>query len=96
MSESGRLADDRVFKRNDDVRYRIIDGEAVVIRQGAAEVLGLNEVGARLLDRVDGTASVRELVDALSSEFDADRSQVERDVDAFLKELLSAGVITEG
>ena len=35
-----------VLRRRPDVRFRVIDGEAVVVRQSAAEVLVLNEVVA--------------------------------------------------
>jgi hypothetical protein len=82
-----------VFRRRDDVRYRIIDGEAVVIRQQAGEVLGINDVGARLLELVDGNMAVVELIDALDGEYEVERSVLERDVLEFLQEIAEAGLI---
>ena len=51
-----------VYRRAADVRYRVLDDEAVVIRQRAGEVLGLNALGARLLDALDGLKPVGEIV----------------------------------
>ena len=82
-----------VFQRCKDVRYRIIDGEAVVIRQEAGEVLGINDVGARLLELVDGKLPVAKLIDALDGDYEVERSVLERDVFEFLKELVEAGLI---
>ena len=82
-----------VFQRRKDVRYRIIDGEAVVIRQEAGEVLGINNVGARLLELVDGEMPVREIIDALAREYEAERSVLEEDAIEFLQELVGAGLI---
>ncbi len=75
-----------------DVRYRIVDEEAVVIVQGRAEALVLNEVGARILELLDGETPVEGLVRTLHGEFEVDPAELERDVLAFLAELLEAGV----
>jgi hypothetical protein len=82
-----------VYRHCGDVRYRVIDDEAVVIRQDAGEVLGLNDIGARVLELVDGKASVEVLLEKMAGEFEIDRAQLERDVFEFLKELTEAGVI---
>ena len=82
-----------VFQRCKDVRYRIIDGEAVVIRQEAGEVLGINDVGARLLELVDGNLPVAKLIDTLDGDYEVERSVLERDVFEFLQELVGAGLI---
>jgi hypothetical protein len=84
-----------IFRHVDDIRYRIIDDEAVVIRQQAGEVMGLNPTGARLLELIDSETSVEGLVDGLASEFEMERAEIERDVFQFLEELREAGVIVE-
>ena len=57
-----------VLQRRSDVRYRRIEGEAVVLRQAAAEVLVLNEVGAAVLDLADGERSVGDWIEALAAD----------------------------
>jgi hypothetical protein len=82
-----------VLRRSRDIRHRRIDGEAVVVRQKAAEVLVMNEVAARLLDLADGRASVGAWVDALAAEYDVDRETLERDVLTFAAELTAEGML---
>ena len=82
-----------VLRRHSDVRYRRIEGEAVVLRQSAAEVLVLNEVGAAVLDLADGERSVGEWIDALAGEYEGDSSALARDVLAFAAELAEAGLL---
>ncbi len=84
-----------VLRRRSDVRYRRIEGEAVVLRQSAAEVLVLNEVGASVLDLADGERSVRDWIEALAPEYDTDPAKLARDVLAFAGELQEAGMLEE-
>jgi hypothetical protein len=84
---------DAVFRRRSDIRYRIVGPEAVVVRQSVPEVLVLNGVGARVVERIDGTLTVDALVTALASEYDVERETLERDVIAFLDDLAEGGVI---
>ena len=82
-----------VLRRRSDVRYRHIEGEAVVVRQSSAEVLVLNEVGASVLDLADGERDVRGWIDALSEVYDTDPAVLARDVLAFAAEMEEAGLL---
>jgi hypothetical protein len=82
-----------VLRRRPDVRYRRIEGEAVVLRQSAAEVLVLNEVGAAVLDLADGEQTVGAWIEALIEEYDADPAALAREVLAFAGELREAGLL---
>lgn len=81
------------FRLRGDVRYRIIDGEAVVIRQDDAEVVVLNGVGARVLDLLHSGKPLPALLEIMSGEYEVPREELEQDVIGFLEELLAAGVI---
>ena len=85
-----------VLRRRSDVRYRRIEGEAVVLRQSTAEVLVLNEVGASVLDLADGQRSVGEWIEAIVRDYcdaGADRAAVARDVLEFAGEAAEAGLL---
>jgi len=82
-----------VLRPSHDLRFRRIDGEAVVVRQRAGEVLVMNEVAARLLDLADGCTPVGGWIDALAGEYDVDRAALERDVLAFTAELADEGML---
>ncbi len=82
-----------VLRRRDDVRYRIVGDEAVVIRQNAAEVLALNDVGARVLELIDGGTTMGGLVDAMFEEYDVAREDLARDVVGFVESIREAGIV---
>ena len=70
-----------VLKHRGDVRYRIVGDEAVILR--------------RVLELVDARSTVEQLIDTMAEEYDVERKQLERDVLAFLKELLQSGIVEE-
>ena len=82
-----------VLQRRSDVRYRKIEGEAVVLRQSAAEVLVLNEAGAAVLDLADGERSVGDWIADLAAEYEGDSATLARDVLDFAAEAAEAGLL---
>lgn len=82
-----------VLRRAPDTRYRRVQEEGVVIRQRTAEALVVNELGARLLDLIDGRSTVEELLDRLEAEYDVERPRLEADVLAYLDELERIGLV---
>lgn len=86
---------DRVLKHKDDIRFRIVGDEAVVVRQNAAEVLALNDVGARVLELIDATKTLAQVIDAMSSEYDVAPDDLERDVEKFVAAIRDAGIVEE-
>ncbi|MEL7061314.1 MAG: PqqD family protein [Acidobacteriota bacterium] len=83
------------LRRRSDVRFRLIDREGVVLRQDAGETLVLNEVGARILDLLDGSNSLDDVVQALHDEYEADLEAITSDVEAFASELLELGLVEQ-
>lgn len=84
---------DRVPERSRDVRYRIVQGEGVVIRQETAEALVVNEVGARILDLADGERSVAAIHASLLAEYEVEPEALASDLEAYLAELVEIGVL---
>ena len=82
-----------VYRVASDVRFRIVAGEAVVVRQEAGEVMALNSTGARILELVDGGRTVAAVVEALEQELEVSREQLTADVEVFLSELLAIGAL---
>ena len=82
-----------VLRRGADVRYRVIDDEGVVVRQGAGEVLVLNDLGTRILALADGATPVSGWIEVLLAEYEVERPQLERDVIAFAAELVEQGLL---
>jgi hypothetical protein len=84
---------EKTYQRSSGVRYRILEGEAVVVRQDAAEVFVLSEVGARVLDLLDGKRTLADIRDLLLLEYEVDGAQLEQDLYDFINGLKEAGII---
>ena len=82
-----------VLKRKDDIRFRMVGDQAVIVRQSGAEVLALNRVGARVLELIDAEKSLSQVIDDMLSEYDAERTQLEKEVSQFVEELSDSGVL---
>lgn len=82
-----------VLKPAPDVRFRIVDREAVVVRQTGAEVLVLSEVAARILALADGVRPVAVWIETLATEYEVDRATLERDVLRFAAVLADEGIL---
>jgi hypothetical protein len=83
-----------ILARSAATAWRVIDGEAVILSLDTKVLRGLNAVGSRVWELIDGRRSVDEIVDAIAREFDADRITVARDVGAFVATLRERGLVT--
>lgn len=78
-----------------DVRFRRVADEGVVLVQEDGRVLGVNDSGARVLELMDGQRTLREIVDVLEREVDAERTAIEADVAAFVARLREVRALVE-
>ena len=72
---------------------RRIREEAVVLVLDENRFLAVTEVGARVLDLLDGHTPLGEILARLQDEYDVDAGRLESDVLAFLERLLLANVV---
>jgi hypothetical protein len=84
---------EEIYERSPSVRYRILEGQAVVVRQDVAEVLVLSEVGARVLELLDGKRKLVAVRDLLLLEYEVDEAQLEQDLNEYINRLKEAGII---
>lgn len=81
------------WRARSDVRFRRIDGEAVVLRQEAGEVLVLNRTGAWVLELLAAGAGADEAARRLAEELEVGLAEAAADVRSFAAELGAAGVL---
>ena len=81
------------FRVSPDIRYRVIDDEAVVVRQREGDVLVLNQVAARVLQLVGEGLSPGEIGDRVAGEYEAPETAIREDVQKFLAELEELNVL---
>ncbi len=87
------------YVRSESVVSRVIAGETLIIpvRKGVgdlASIYSLNEVASAIWQTIQQPRHKGQIVGAIEQEFGAERQQIERDVDTFLDEMHSAGLVT--
>ena len=83
-----------ILSRSPKTAWRVIEGEAVILSLDTKAFRGLNPVGSRVWELIDGRRSVDEIVEVVVREFDVTREQAAADVQAFVRELLDKGLVT--
>ena len=89
-----------LYVRSDTVVSRVIAGETLIVPicKGVgdlASIYSLNQVATTIWDAISHPRSKNEIVQVIAREFEAESAQIERDVEAFLVEMESAGLVTE-
>lgn len=85
-----------MLNRSPDVTYEVVDGQAVLVDPNGRELLTLNAVGTVVWQALDGTRDEAGIVESLSEQFpDVERNDLVRDVDAFITELRSSGLVAD-
>lgn len=79
--------------RRDDVLEAEVDGERVVMSGRSYAYFGLVGTGVAVWERIDGVASLGDIVSDLVGEFDADESRIWADVVEFVSALEAADLI---
>ena len=87
------LSLDATVQVPEDVVFRELDGEAVVLNLDSGIYFGLDEVGTRIWQLIDEHRSLRRAWEALQTEFDAPSAQLEADLIAFVDHLRAKGLV---
>jgi hypothetical protein len=89
-----------VFVKNPDYVQREVAGEYILVpvRRSLTDsnsIYVLNETGAALWKRIDGTRSLQDITTAFLDEYDVTTEQLAQDVETLLTDLLSIQAIDE-
>jgi Coenzyme PQQ synthesis protein D (PqqD) len=82
--------------RDDDVQWRRMGDEVVILDLRTARYFSLNETGTRLWSLIVAGASADRLVEELVGAWAVDRAAAERDVEAFLASLRDRDLVADG
>lgn len=70
-----------------------IDGEIVAMNLDNGDFFSLTQTGKEIWELIDQQSDREAIIAALAESYGAERSTIEADVDAFLAQLRSAGLI---
>ena len=76
-----------------DLLYSELDGEGVVLDLSSGVYFGLNPVGARVWQLLDGGRPLREVRDALLTEFDVEPARCEADLLEVVGRMAKSGLV---
>ena len=72
---------------NENILFRRVAGEGVVVDQRKAQVLVVNEVGVRVLELIRELGSIPGIIDTVAAEFDAEPATIKADVLRFIQQI---------
>lgn len=81
------------FRVNEDVIFRELDGEVVLLDLASGRYYGLNAVGARVWAVIAAGGGVDDAVATVAAEFDAPEPEIAADVAALLDDLVARGLV---
>lgn len=79
-----------IIKRNLRAQSRMIDGRLMLGIKGRA--FEMDGVAADIWNLIDGKRSVDEIAESLAQEYDASPTELLQDTQAFVEQLLAAGL----
>lgn len=81
--------------QNDEkIAWRIVDNQAVVLSLEDKQIRGLNPVGTRIWELIDGNTPLDHIAQIISREFDISPAQAKQDAQEFVRELKEKGLIS--
>ena len=82
-----------VWKVDSSVRFRRLFDEAVLIHQGKAQAMVLNDTAISFIEGCDGERTVAEIIATMTDEFEVSAKQLAEDLAPFIEELAAEGII---
>ncbi len=78
---------------SDQVMFRELDGEAVILNLNDDSYYGLDEVGTRLWQLLISSESLEAVCQTMLNEYDVPDDTLRRDIEEFVRQLLSRRMI---
>lgn len=83
-----------IVAKSPKTAWQIIEGEAVLLSMDTKVLRGLNPVGSRIWELIDGQRSLEEITGMIIQEFEVATGVAAQDVQAFIQTLLDRGLVT--
>ena len=94
--DPSQQAPSALWRRDGDLPFQRMAEETIVVNPQSREVHLLNETAARIWELLEDALSVEDLVGALAVEYDGDAESLRVEVQAFIADLQTKGLIAPG
>lgn len=93
LKESGGLPAGDRYARGEDVIFAEVDGDAVALSAERGLCYGLDGIGLRVLQLIEPPATLSDICDQLTAEYEVDAATCESDIAELLGKLASEGLV---
>ncbi|MEW6088945.1 MAG: PqqD family protein [bacterium] len=83
---------DRRVKKNDNIAWRIIEEEALLVSPKDSLIYPLNNVGTRVWELLNGEKTCKDIIDIINEEFEGEKTEINEDILDFIKKLTDNGL----
>ena len=87
---------DTILTRSSEVLFQEVGGEAVLLDLASEQYFGLDPVGTRIWDLLDGQTPLGAIQNVLCAEYDVDPTLIGKDLLALADALTRAGLVRVG
>lgn len=77
----------------DEVLFRDLEGESVLLHLGSGNYFGLDDIGTFIWNHISGGCPLEVVEEKLLAEFDADAQLIRRDLARLIQELCENGLL---
>ena len=88
-----KISPEDIYKTTDEVTWRDVNGELVVLRLTSGEYYSFNSVDRLTWMSISEGKSITEIIDTIASEYDVTPEQAESDVHSFVEGLLTNNLL---
>ena len=78
---------DKIPVQNDDMVWRVVDDECIIVDPQGSQATVLNPLGTRIWELSDGKRTMADIVDRILIEYQVERPRAEADARDFVSDL---------
>lgn len=81
------------LKKNPDVAWRTVEGQAILVHNREGEIQVLNEVGTYVWEHFED--GIEKMIRDIAEKYETDPQVIREDVESFVNELIGSQVLLE-
>jgi len=93
--QTGKLALEDTVRISEEVVFRELDGEAVLLHLATGIYFGLNDVGTRIWALLRQDGALQSVFEAMKQQYDVAPERLEKDLLELVEQMRSKGLVTE-